>query len=624
MKIHFLAALFAFFMIIPYLCHAVDRTEIPESDQWDLTVLFPTPEAWSAAKQALEARIPEVEKFRGRLGEGPGVLLGAATLLTGIRKDLNLLSAYASQLSDLDVRDPKAMGMKESLVPLAADLGARAAWLEPEILSLPEEKIASYYKEEPALLPFKPVIDDILRLKAHILSPGEEKIMADAGLISGTADSVYSLFSDADIPRTTVTLSGGETVRLDASAYTYYRGVPNRWDRELVFQSFFGNLNQFRGTFGSLLNGEVKKNLFVARARKYESALASALSGPDIPTAVYYNLIDNVHKNLPTLWRYLDLRKRMMGLDRLRYSDLYASIVKEVDVKYTPEEARKLVLEGVAPLGEDYVKVLAKGFEERWVDWYPTPGKRSGAYSSGAAYDVHPFILMNFTGTYDEVSTLAHEAGHTMHSYYSNKHQPFQTSDYTIFVAEVASTLNEHLLMDYMLDKTDDDAMRLFLLGSHLDNIRLTLFRQTQFAEFELKIHELVEQGEALTGERLNEVYGEILNAYYGVKEGITEINPVCKAEWAYIPHFYYNFYVFSYSTSITASTAISRMILEGRPGAVENYRKFLTLGNSLPPVEELKIAGVDMTTGEPFRLTMEDMNRTMDQIEEILDRMEG
>lgn len=602
---------------------ALDRSEFPAEDQWDLSVLYSSDETWEARKTALEKRFPEVEAFKGRLSESPDKLLACLNLIYAIRQEFSLLATYASQLSDLDVRRSKPMEMRGSLAPMAANLSAKLAWLDPEILAIPTEKLESFYNKKPELETYRPVIDEIVRLKDHTHTPLGEKIMADAGLVMGSTDDVYSIFSDADIPRASVTLSNGETVRLDAAAYTYYRSLPNRWDRERVFQTFFGNLNSFRGTFGALLNGEVKKNLFRARARNYDSCLASAMSGPNVPVEVYHNLLKNVNKNLPTLWRYLGLRKKIMGVPHLRYSDLYASIIKEVDVSYTVKEAKDLVLKGVAPLGEDYVSVLAKGFEDRWVDWHPSTGKRSGAYSNGAAYSVHPFILMNFTGTYEEVSTLAHEAGHTMHSYFSNKTQPYHTADYTSFVAEVASTTNEHLLMDIMLKQTDSDEMRLFLLGSYLDNIRLTLFRQTQFAEFELKIHQMVEEGKALTGDNLNEVYAGILNKYYGVDQGVTEINPVCYAEWAYIPHFYMNFYVFTYATSITASTALSQMILEGRSGAVENYRKFISLGGSLPPVDELKIAGVDMTTDEPFTITMNAMNKAMDEIEAILAKMD-
>ncbi|MBU0753517.1 MAG: oligoendopeptidase F [Planctomycetes bacterium] len=619
--LHLLSGLCLVFSLTAVSAYSLERADVPAEQQWNLSDIYPSDDAWKEAKTALEKRFPEVEVYQGKLGESAGNLLQCYDLVFEIQKEFSKLFSYASLKSDLDVRQSKPMEMRESLGPMAATLGAKIAWMSPEILAIPEERINAFYKEEPGLEIYRPVIDDILRLKAHTLSALEEKIMADAGLVINTPDSVYSLFSDADIPRASVTLSDGETVRLDAASYTYYRGVQNRWDRERVFDAFFSNINQFRGTFGALLNGEVNKNLFRTRARHYGSCLESALSGPNVPVEVYKNLIRNVHKNLPTLWRYLELRKKLMGLKELRYSDLYASVVKEVDVKFTVEEAKDLVLQSVAPLGRDYVDVLVDGFDHNWIDWHPTTGKRSGAYSNGSLYDLHPYVLMNFTGTYEEVSTLAHELGHSMHSYHSNNKQPFPTADYTTFVAEVASTCNEHLLMNYMLKHTDDDGMKLFLLGSYLDNIRLTLFRQTQFAEFEMLVHDMVENGQALTGDNLNETYAKILHEYYGVDKGVTTINPACYAEWAYIPHFYMNFYVFTYATSITASTALSQRILDGGGVAVDKYREFLSLGNSLPPVEELKVAGVDMTTDEPFTMTMKTMEKAMDQIEKILAR---
>ncbi len=599
----------------------LDRSKIPDSEKWNFTDLYPNDAAWTAAKEKLVGRIDEVLVYRNKLGESAEEFLACLALISDLNKSFGRLRSYASMLSDLDVRNSENMGRVQSLAPMMAEFGAKLAWVDPEILTIPKERIESFYKDLPELEKYRPVIEDTVRMKPHTLSPDEEKILASANLMAGNAQSVYGIFSNADMPRATITLTDGETVRLDAAAYTYYRAVPDRWDREHVFQAFFGNLTEFRGTFGAMLNGEVKKNLFYTRVRNYEDCLSAALNGPNIPTSVYHNLIRNVNKNLPTLWRYLKLRQRIMGLDNLRYSDLYASIIKDVDLEFTVDEAKDLVLKAVAPLGDDYVEILGKGLESRWVDWHPTPGKRSGAYSNGSAYDVHPYVLLNFTGTYEEVSTLAHEVGHSMPSYFSNKNQPYPTCRYTIFVAEVASTCNEHLLMDFMLKNTDNDDVKLFLLGSYIDNIRQTLFRQTQFAEFELKIHQMVEQGDALTGDALSRVYAEIINQYYGVEEGITEINPTCYVEWAYIPHFYYNFYVYSYSTSITASTAISRMILEGKPGAVENYRKFLALGNSMPPVEELKVAGVDMTTDAPFTVAMRAMNKAMDEMEAILDR---
>lgn len=608
-------------LLVPAL--AVDPAKVPDRYKWDLTAIYPSDAAWKQAKQNLEAKSAELEKYKGTLGSSAKQLKAGLDFIFSLKEDISRLGAYAMQKSDLDVGNADALAMRQAMGPMGSDLSGKMAWVDPEILAIPDEKIAAFLKEEPGLAMYKPVLDDILRMKPHTLSPAGEKLLADASLMNDTPESVYTLFSDAEIPRPSVVLSNGETVRLDASAYTNYRGSSNRWDREHVFSAFFGNLDQFRGTFGAMLNGECKKDWFNAKARGYDSCLASALDGPNIPVAVYENLIKNVRKNLPTLHRYLKLRQRMMGLPELRYSDLYASVVKEVDATYTPEQAIDLTLKAVAPLGADYVNTLKNGLNDRWVDLYTYPGKHSGAYSNCAAYGVHPYMLLNFNGTYEDVSTLAHEAGHSMHSFYSNGTQPFATCDYTTFVAEVASTFNENLLNDYMLKHTNDDAMKLFLLGSYVDGLRQTLFRQTQFAEFELKIHKLTEKGEPLTGDRLNEVYKGILEDYYGAKEGITIIDPVCYSEWAYIPYFYYNFYVFTYATSLTASTALSQMVLEGKPGAVENYRKFLTLGDSMPPIDELKIAGVDMTTDAPFDITMKAMNRAMDQMEALLDKMQ-
>lgn len=621
-SIHLFVAALSVFCLFSAVAVAADRSDVPDSEKWNLAELYPDTDAFLMAKGDIEGLVCELEAFKGRLGSSASTLLDCFEKSTAMNLKLSRLFSFAAMNSDLDVSDSKAMELRQSLGPMAADLGARMAWFSPEILTIPEKKLEKFYVEEPKLMTYKPGIDEILRLKKHTLSPEEEKIMADAGLVTGTARDAYGIFSNADIPRATVTLSDGKEVRLDAAAYTFYRAVPDRGDRQKVFKAFFGNLMEYKGLFGTLMNGEVKKNYFRTKARHYDSCLASALAGPNVPVEVYHNLIRNVHKNLPTLWRYLKLRQRIMGLDTLRYSDLYASIVKEVDISYDIAKAKKMVASAVSPLGNEYVKVLGDGMNNRWVDWHPTAGKRSGAYSNGSVSEVHPFILMNFNGTYEDVSTLAHECGHAMHSYYSNKDQHPSNSGYTIFVAEVASTCNEHLLIDYILKNTDDDAVRLFLLGSYIDGIRQTLFRQTQFAEFELKIHEMVEQGMALTGDNLTEVYKQILETYYGVAEGVTEIDPVCFAEWSYIPHFYRNFYVYSYSTSITASTAISQMIIEGREGAVENYRKFLGLGGSIPPVDELKIAGVDMTTDEPFDITMKAMNKALDEMEAIVDRM--
>jgi oligoendopeptidase F len=383
--------------------------------------------------------------------------------------------------------------------------------------------------------------------------------------------------------------------------------------------AFFGALGKFGGTFGSTMSGQVQSDIFYARARKYPSALAAALDGPNLPVSVYTRLVDGVNKHLPTFHRYLTLRKKMMGLPELHYYDLYAPLVTSVDTDYSPEEAQKQILLALSPLGDDYTAGVRRAFAERWIDLFPSPGKRAGAYSNGAAYDVHPYMLLNYNGKYSDVSTLAHELGHTMHSFLSNKKQPYPLAAYPIFVAEVASTFNEALLIDQMLKTIKDDATKLALLGNYLENIKGTVFRQTQFAEFELRAHEMAEKGEPLTGDVLSKLYAEITKKYYGHDKGISIVDDYIAHEWSFIPHFYRTFYVFQYATSFTASSALAEKVLAGDKAAIAKYLSFLSAGGSKYPIELLKEAGVDMTTDEPLELTMKAMNRVMDEMEKLL-----
>ncbi|MBR9997900.1 MAG: oligoendopeptidase F family protein, partial [Cyclobacteriaceae bacterium] len=434
--------------------------------------------------------------------------------------------------------------------------------------------------------------------------------------------NIYSIFSNAEMPRPEVTLENGDKVTLDAAGYARYRATPNRADRAKVFEAFFSELERFKMTIGTQLYGKVKESIFSKNVRKYNSCLEAALNQNNIPTEVYHKLIENANKNLPTLHRYLELRKRMLGVDELHYYDIYAPLVGNVDLAYSYDEGKKIILESLSVLGEEYVETLEKAFNDRWIDVYPNTGKRSGAYSNGSAYDVHPYILLNYNGKYDDVSTLAHELGHTMHSYFSNKNQPFINANYPIFLAEVASTANEALLMDYMLDNIKDPQIKLSILGNYLENARATLFRQTQFAEFELRIHELAEKGESLTGEKFSEIYLDILKKYYGHDKGVMTIDDLYAIEWTYIPHFYYNFYVFQYSTSFTASTMLAEKMLEGGEKEVNDYINFLSSGNSEYAIPTLKKVGIDMTTDEPFEVTMAQMNRVMDEIDKVLDEI--
>jgi len=597
------------------------RTEVAPEYTWNTADLFPDAAAWRNAMNQLNDLVPEIAAFQGKLASSARDLYACLELRTELSRRFGRLSTYAGLLSDQDTRDSEALAMKQETSQLGVDLSSRLAFIEPEIAALTSARIDQFIAQEEGLETYAFYLRDVLRRKAHKLSAAEEKIVAEAGLMSDAAYSTYSIFSNAELPYPEVKLSDGTTVLVDQAGYSRYRALPVREDREKVFQAFFTTLGQFRRTFGTQLYANVKRDMFYARARHYKNCLSTALDDNAIPVEVYHALIRNINTNLPTFHRYLKLRQRMLGVPQLEYHDLYAPVVKGVELNYAYDEARQLILTALAPLGSDYQKVVEEAFRSRWIDLYPTTGKRSGAYSNGSAYDVHPYILMNYSGQYNDVSTLAHELGHALHSHFSNSSQPYPLADYPIFVAEVASTLNEALLIDHILKTIKDDDIRLSLLMSHLDGIKGTLFRQTQFAEFELAIHEAAERGETLTGDKLTELYRAIFRKYYGADQGICDVDDLYALEWAFIPHFYYNFYVYQYSTAFTASTALSRKILNHEKGAVESYLEFISAGGSDYPIELLKKAGVDMTSTEPFTQAMAAMNRTMDEIEKILDK---
>ena len=457
--------------------------------------------------------------------------------------------------------------MQQEMQQVAAGFGEQVSFLEPEILKIGKAKIDGWIAQEPRLKTYTFYLNDIQRRQPHTLSDAEERLLASSSVALSASSSTYNILANADFPYPSVTLSDGKTVKLDSSSYSLYRSVPNREDRRKVMEAFFTELGKFKGTYGTTLNGQVQANEFFAKARKYEVALDAALDGPNIPVTVYKRLVDGVNQGLPTFHRYLQLRKKMMNLPDLAYYDLYAPLVASVDLTYTPEESEKNVLASLAPLGPEYVAAVRRAFSERWIDLLPSEGKRSGAYSNGAAYDVHPYMLINFNGKYTDMSTVAHELGHTMQSYLSNKAQPFHLANYPTFVAEVASTFNEALLIDYMLKQIKDDNTRLSLLGNYLENIKGTVFRQTQFAEFELRLHEMAERNEPLTGESIDKAYLEITRKYYGHDKNVCQVPDYVAHEWAFIPHFYLNFYVFQYATSFTASEALAAKVLAGDAG---------------------------------------------------------
>jgi len=616
-------ALAALLTALSSLALATERSEVPVQLTWDLSALYPSEAAWSTAREDLAGRIPRIAAYQGHLGAAPESLYAALSTLMDIQRGLSQLRTYASQLNDEDQRVSKHLEMREAADRLFVQFGSAAAYIRPEVLAVGGSKVRAFIAAEPRLKDYKPFLENILRYEKHTLSAAEEKVAAQAGRMAGAGSTIRDLFNNAELPWPTIKLSTGEDVRLDDAAYTKYRQAASRADRESVFRAFWSAHQQFQGTYGAALNSQVQAHIFDRDVHKYSSCLENALFGDNIPPKVYTQLLDDVHANLPTLHRYLKLRQRMMGLKELRYEDLYAPIVSEVKMSFTPDEAMKVTLEALAPLGKAYVDTLRKGFASRWIDWLPSTGKASGAYSTGA-YGVHPYQLQNFTGLYDEVGTLAHESGHSMHTYLADTHQPYVNHDYATFVAEVASTLNENLLFHYMLDRTKDKPARLYVLGSYLDNLRGTLFRQTMFAEFELKMHEMAEKDETLSGENLTQLYQGIVRSYYGHDQGVCKVDSLYSVEWSYIPHFYYDFYVYQYATSIVASTALANGIREEAAGGKgtkkrDAYLAMLSSGSSKYPIDLLKDAGVDMTTSAPFQAAMKEMNSVIDEIEKLM-----
>ena len=593
-----------------------DRSRIPEKYKWDLSDVYPDEKAWEKAKHALVAALPEIAAFRGTLAGAPGRLFDCLAFADRLHRDYTRLACYARMKSDIDTREAKYLAMDQEMSQIAADFSSSSSFIEPEILRIAPERIDAFIKEDPRLEPYRHIIDNILRRKAHTRDESEEKIIAEAGLMADSPGNINGVFTNADFPYPEVTLEDGAVVRLDPAAFGLNRRSPNRKDREKVFTVYMGKMNEFRRTFGAQLAAEARKNMFYARARNYGSCLERALDEYNIPTAVYKNLISGIRGHLDTMRRYLDLRRRFLGLDELHYHDLYAPIVADIDLSYTYDEAIGHVLKSLAPLGKEYAAIAKTALNSRWIDVYHNDGKCSGAYSNGSVYDVHPYILLNYNGKYDDVSTIAHELGHTMHSYLANKAQPYALSNYSIFVAEVASTFNEALLLDYMLKTETRANVRLSLLGSYLDNARATVFRQTQFAEFELKIHELAESGTALTGDQLDELYLDITRQYYSHGAGGCVVDDIIRAEWAYIPHFFYNFYVYQYATSFIASTALAEKVIAGESGATESYLELLRAGGADYPINLLCKAGVDMTTRSPMDACIRRINQVMDEME--------
>lgn len=596
-----------------------DRSEIAAEYRWNLDELYPSVDAWHAHKAQIAARLDDLVAYKGRLAENASTLLAALRLNFDVSKALNALHAYAFQWHDEDLRQSEPQELLQEIQYLETRFAEETAFLVPELIYADQSVLSAYREQTPELGEFRMFLDDIQRKRAHTLSEPEEKLLASASDVAGASEHVFSIFHDAEFPYPEVTLSSGDRLTLTGPNFSKHRASPIREDRQMLFREFFGAHAAFKSTLGANLLANLKADYFYAKNRKYASCLEAALDDDHIPVSVYETLIEQIHANLPSLHRFLDVQRRMLGIDTMHYYDLYASIVKDVELDYTIERAQEIILEALQPLGGDYSDTLRHAFANRWIDYMPTAGKRSGAYSNGAAYDAHPYILMNWNGTYPSLSTLAHELGHTMHSFLSNQSQPFATADYSIFVAEIASTLNENLLNDYLLATTDDGDVKLFLLGHYLEGLRGTIFRQAQFAEFEWMIHQKVEAGEPLTGESLSRMYWDLTKTYYGHDLGVCVVDEYIQYEWGYIPHFYYNFYVFQYATSLIYATALSEKIQRQEAGALERYLMLLKSGGSQYPIEQVRAAGIEPLASEAFELTMQRMNRAIDQIEALI-----
>lgn len=588
------------------------------ADRWNLADIYPSVAAWNADEIKVDAQLKDLAGCKGHMGESAARFKQCLELQADLTKRYYRLAAYASEQAAEDTANASFMELDQKADLLGNRVTEARAFVDPEILHIGKDRIARFLKQDRSLSIYRFPLDQILRKAPHTLNDEGEALIAKFGLMDNAGGSAYTVLTNADIPWPKIKLSTGEEITLDASAYTKYRELPNRDDRKKVMDAFFGTFKTYERTLGVDLYSQLKQNAVYAKVRKYPDSIALSLDRNDVPVSVFDTLIAQTNANLPTLYRYFRLRAKMLGVSQLHYYDIYPPLVHS-DVKLPYEVGRKLVLEAVAPLGKDYVDAMTYGFDHRWMDTYPRPHKLSGAHMDGYAYDVHPYVLMNYNDDYDSVTTVAHEWGHAMHSYFANKAQPFVTSNYAIFVAEIASTFNEELLLQRVLKTAKTDDERLYYLGYALEQLRGTFFRQAMFAEFERNIHARVDKGEPLTGEALTKTYCEILKRYHGASEGVVDIDDAYCVEWAYIPHFYNSFYVYQYATSIAASALFAQRVGANEPGALPRYLDLLKAGGSGYPYELVKKAGVDLATPAPYQALAARMNSIMDEIEAIL-----
>ncbi|HZJ99980.1 MAG TPA: oligoendopeptidase F [Tissierellaceae bacterium] len=592
-----------------------ERKDIPKEFTWDLKSLFESIDAWEEEFKDVANRAEDFPKHRGQFTNNSEDLLVAIKDLETLSRKIRNIYSYTSLKLDEDTRIGDSQSLSARAMNLYVQVSSATSFFEPELLSLDEETIKKYMDENQELKQYAQFFDNILRSKDHVLTAREESILAQSGEVGAAPHKIFSMLNDADLKFPKIKDEEGNDVELTKGNFIPFMESRDREVRKNAFQELYSVYQGFKNTFAAILDGDLKNNIFNSNIRNYNSTREASLDRNNIPLSVYDNLIKAVRDNLDAMYKYMDIRKRALALDELHMYDIYTPMVQDVDFKIPYEEAKDLIKKGLAPLGEEYLDVVNEGFSTRWIDVYENKGKRSGAYSGGS-YDSKPYILLNYHETLDDVFTIAHEMGHSIHSYLTRKNQPFIYGDYSIFLAEVASTTNESLLLDYMINNVKDKKEKIYLLNHYLESFRATVFRQTMFAEFEMLINEHLESGGALTADYLCEAYKELNQIYYGPNIVIDE---EIATEWARIPHFFYNFYVFQYATGFSAAVALSKNILEEGEAAVARYLEFLKSGSSDYPINVLKKAGVDMTTEEPVNNAMKLFRELVDQLDELI-----
>ena len=591
-----------------------ERDELPTQDTWDLTSIYADDDAWAAAYESVSDRIDDLREYEGRVTESPGTLLEFLELRESVLREVSTVSSYASLRSAEDTRNQEYQAMQAKAESLSSAASSATSFLDPELQALDRDDVDAFVEAEPELADYEHYFDDVLRTKPHTRSAEVEELLADLGEVAGAASDIYGMLSNADLTFPTVERPDGEPVEITQGNFTKLQKHPDREFRRTVYEAYYDEWADIRNAVGTSLKNSVKKDVKYARARNYDTAREAALDGPNVPVAVYDTLLDSVHANLDVLHRHAELKREALGVDDLRMWDLYTPMTGDESPEIPYEQAAEYVVEAVGPLGDAYQDRVREGLDSRWVDVYENRGKRSGAFSAGT-YDTQPFILLNYQDDISSMFTLAHELGHSLHSELAKDAQPWQYADYTIFVAEVASTVNETLLTHHLLETVEDETLRRHVLDEYLERFRSTLYRQTMFADFELRIHEIAEDDGALTPDRFDEAYRELKSQFYEP----AVLDDRIAREWMRIPHFYYNYYVYQYATGISAAVAIVERILAEGEDAAEAYRDALALGGSEYPMDVLRTAGVDMTSSEPIESALGVYDEYLGRMAELL-----